>query len=70
MLTKLQLNSRLKELKKSDKTIKWTKQILANKIKVTPMTLYNKFENPDTFRISEIKKMVNIGFLKGVIIEL
>jgi|TARA_Y100001973_G_C5195244_1_gene333780 DNA-binding XRE family transcriptional regulator len=63
VLEKQQLTSRLKELKMS-------KRKLANELGVTTMTLYNKFENPDNFKLMEIKRMVKIGFLKSIIIEL
>ena len=63
VLKKLQLEYRLKELE-------ITKQNLARKIKVTPMTLQNKFKNPDSFKLSELQDMVKCGFLKSLIIEL
>jgi len=47
-----------------------SKRKLANELGVTTMTLYNKFENPDNFKLMEIKRMVKIGFLKSIIIEL
>ena len=42
MLDKEMLEGRLKEMKLD-------KQKLANKIDVTLMTMYNKFNNPDSF---------------------
>ena len=63
VLEKQQLTSRLKELKMS-------KRKLANELGVTTMTLYNKFENPGNFKLMEIRRMVKIGFLKSIIIEL
>ena len=44
MLTKELLENRLKEMKLD-------KQKLANKVDVTLMTMYNKFNNPDSFKI-------------------
>ena len=63
VLNKSQLTGRLKELKMS-------RRKLANELGVTTMTLYNKFENPDSFKLDEIRRMVKIGFLKSMIIEL
>ena len=51
MLDKEMLEGRLKEMKLD-------KQKLANKIDVTLMTMYNKFNNPDSFKISELKKLI------------
>ena len=47
-----------------------TKLTLARKIGITPMTLHNKFNEPNTFKANELEKMVRIGFLKSLIIEL
>ena len=63
MLTKEILESRLKEMKLD-------KQKLANKIDVTLMTMYNKFNNPDSFKISELKKLARVGFIKNLRIDL
>tara|TARA_Y100001938_G_C7913996_1_gene341016 strand:- start:429 stop:620 length:192 start_codon:yes stop_codon:yes gene_type:complete len=63
MLTKEILESRLKEMRLN-------KEKLANKIDVTSMTMYNKFNNPDTLKISELKKLAKVGFIKSLIIEL
>lgn len=63
MLTKDILEGRLKEMKLD-------KQKLANKIDVTLMTMYNKFNNPDSFKISELKKLAKVGFIKSLIIDL
>tara|TARA_R100000664_G_scaffold9928_2_gene16506 strand:+ start:712 stop:906 length:195 start_codon:yes stop_codon:yes gene_type:complete len=63
LLQRLQLEYRLKELE-------LTKQRLAKKINVTPMTLQNKFKNPESFKLSELKSMVKCGFLKSLIIDL
>jgi hypothetical protein len=63
MLTKKMLEGRLKEMKID-------KQKLANKINVTLMTMYNKFNNPDSFKISELKKLAKVGFVKNFKIEL
>ena len=63
MLTKEILESRLKEMKLD-------KQKLANKIDVTLMTMYNKFNNPDSFKISELKKLAKVGFIKNLRIDL
>ncbi len=63
MLTKDILEGRLKEMKLD-------KQKLANKIDVTLMTMYNKFNNPDSFKISELKKLAKVGFIKSIIIDL
>jgi hypothetical protein len=63
MLTKKMLEGRLKEMKID-------KQKLANKIDVTLMTMYNKFNNPDSFKISELKKLAKVGFVKNFKIEL
>tara|TARA_R100000654_G_scaffold64904_2_gene92631 strand:- start:4453 stop:4644 length:192 start_codon:yes stop_codon:yes gene_type:complete len=63
MLTKEILEGRLKEMKLD-------KQKLANKIDVTLMTMYNKFNNPDSFKISELKKLAKVGFIKSLIIDL
>lgn len=57
------LEGRLKEMKID-------KQKLANKINVTLMTMYNKFNNPDSFKISELKKLAKVGFVKNFKIEL
>jgi hypothetical protein len=57
------LEGRLKEMKID-------KQKLANKIDVTLMTMYNKFNNPDSFKISELKKLAKVGFVKNFKIEL
>lgn len=62
LITKRRLTDRLKELKMS-------RRELANKLDVTTMTLYNKFQNPDSFKVSELEKMVRIGFFKSVIIK-
>ena len=62
MLTKEILENRLKEMKLD-------KQKLANKVDVTLMTMYNKFNNPDSFKISELKKLAKAGFIKSFIIE-
>ena len=63
MLTKEILEGRLKEMKLD-------KQKLANKIDVTLMTMYNKFNNPDSFKISELKKLAKVGFIKNLRIDL
>jgi|TARA_R100001510_G_C7553456_1_gene136301 hypothetical protein len=63
MLTKELLENRLKEMKLD-------KQKLANKVDVTLMTMYNKFNNPDSFKISELKKLAKAGFIKSFIIDL
>jgi|TARA_R100000697_G_C5343466_1_gene169741 hypothetical protein len=63
MLTKEILEGRLKEMKLD-------KQKLANKVDVTLMTMYNKFNNPDSFKISELKKLAKAGFIKSFIIDL
>ena len=63
MLTKELLENRLKEMKLD-------KQKLANKVDVTLMTMYNKFNNPDSFKISELKKLAKAGFIKSLIIDL
>jgi hypothetical protein len=63
MLTKEILEGRLKEMKLD-------KQKLANKIDVTLMTMYNKFNNPDSFKISELKKLAKVGFIKNIRIDL
>ena len=47
-----------------------TKLKLAKKIGVTPMTLHNKFNNPNSFKVSELESMVKIGFIKSLICEL
>ena len=57
------LEGRLKEMKID-------KQKLANKINVTLMIMYNKFNNPDSFKISELKKLAKVGFVKNFKIEL
>tara|TARA_Y100001937_G_scaffold37838_1_gene54016 strand:+ start:2075 stop:2266 length:192 start_codon:yes stop_codon:yes gene_type:complete len=62
MLTTELLEGRLKEMKLD-------KQKLASKIDVTTMTVYNKFNNPDGFKISELKKLTKVGFIKSFIIE-
>tara|TARA_A100001201_G_scaffold77856_1_gene70002 strand:- start:1078 stop:1275 length:198 start_codon:yes stop_codon:yes gene_type:complete len=62
LITKRRLTDRLKELKMS-------RRELANRLNVTTMTLYNKFQNPDSFKVSELEKMVRIGFFKSVIIK-
>ncbi|QDP51185.1 MAG: hypothetical protein Tp172MES766071_28 [Prokaryotic dsDNA virus sp.] len=63
MLDKEMLEGRLKEMKLD-------KQKLANKIDVTLMTMYNKFNNPDSFKISELKKLARVGFIKNLRIDL
>lgn len=63
LIKRLQLEYRLKELG-------MTKLTLARKIGITPMTLHNKFNEPNTFKANELEKMVRIGFLKSLIIEL
>ena len=63
MLTKEILERRLKEMKLD-------KQKLANKVDVTLMTMYNKFNNPDSFKISELKKLARVGFIKNIRIDL
>ncbi len=63
MLDKEMLEGRLKEMKLD-------KQKLANKIDVTLMTMYNKFNNPDSFKISELKKLARVGFIKNFRIDL
>tara|TARA_Y100001938_G_scaffold146775_1_gene226449 strand:- start:2078 stop:2269 length:192 start_codon:yes stop_codon:yes gene_type:complete len=63
MLTKEILEGRLKEMKLD-------KQKLANKVDVTLMTMYNKFNNPDSFKISELKKLAKVGFIKNLRIDL
>ena len=63
MLDKEMLEGRLKEMKLD-------KQKLANKIDVTLMTMYNKFKNPDSFKISELKKLARVGFIKNFRIDL
>jgi DNA-binding XRE family transcriptional regulator len=63
MLERLHLEYRLKELG-------MTKLSLAKKIGVTPMTLHNKFNDPSSFKLSELKAMVKIGFIKSLICEL
>lgn len=63
MLTKEILEGRLKEMKLD-------KQKLANKVDVTLMTMYNKFNNPDSFKISELKKLAKVGFIKNIRIDL
>jgi|TARA_B100001939_G_C16533068_1_gene442901 hypothetical protein len=63
MLTKEILEGRLKEMKLD-------KQKLANKVDVTLMTMYNKFNNPDSFKISELKKLARVGFIKNIRIDL
>jgi|TARA_A100000171_G_C2123751_1_gene142276 hypothetical protein len=63
MLTKEILEGRLKEMKLD-------KQKLANKVDVTLMTMYNKFNNPDSFKISELKKLARVGFIKSIRIDL
>lgn len=63
MLTKEILENRLKEMKLD-------KQKLANKIDVTLMTMYNKFNNPDSFKISELKKLARVGFITNLRIDL
>lgn len=63
MLSKEMLEGRLKEMKLD-------KQKLANKIDVTLMTMYNKFNNPDSFKISELKKLARMGFIKSIRIDL
>ena len=68
MLSKKLLNKRFSELKKDDKL--WTKARLAKKIQITPMSLYNKFENPSSIKYGELEKMVKAGFLKSFVIEL
>ena len=59
MLTKEILEGRLKEMKLD-------KQKLANKVDVTLMTMYNKFNNPDSFKISELKKLAKVGFIRNL----
>jgi len=68
MLNKKLLNNRLSELKKDDKL--WTKARLAKKIQITPMSLYNKFENPGSIKYEELERMVKAGFLKSMVIQL
>jgi hypothetical protein len=63
MLTKEILEGRLKEMKLD-------KQKLANKVDVTLMTMYNKFNNPDSFKISELKKLAKVGFITHLRIDL
>jgi|TARA_R110002012_G_C11447625_1_gene591368 hypothetical protein len=63
MLTKEILEGRLKEMKLD-------KQKLANKVDVTLMTMYNKFNNPDSFKISELKKLAKVGFIRNLRIDL
>ena len=63
MLTKEILEGRLKEMKLD-------KQKLANKVDVTLMTMYNKFNNPDSFKISELKKLARVGFINSIRIDL
>ena len=63
MLDKEMLEGRLKEMKLD-------KQKLANKIDVTLMTMYKKFNNPDSFKISELKKLARVGFIKNFRIDL
>ena len=63
MIKRLQLEYRLKELG-------MTKLQLANKIGVTPMTLHNKFNDPNSFKVSELESMVKIGFIKSLLCEL
>ena len=48
MLKRLQLEYRLKELN-------MTKLTLAKKMGVTPMTLHNKFNDPSSFKVSELE---------------
>ena len=63
MLQRLHLEYRLKELG-------MTKLTLAKKMGVTPMPLHNKFNNPNSFKVSELQSMVKIGFIKSLICEL
>ena len=42
----------------------------ANKVDVTLMTMYNKFNNPDSFKISELKKLAKVGFIRNLRIDL
>jgi|TARA_R110000744_G_scaffold3191_4_gene12461 hypothetical protein len=63
MLKKLQLEYRLKELEMS-------KQTLARKLRVTPMTLHNKFNDPSSFKLSELELMVRVGFVKSLTLEI
>ena len=63
MLTKEILEGRLKEMKLD-------KQKLANKVDVTLMTMYNNFNNPDSFKISELKKLAKVGFIRNLRIDL
>jgi DNA-binding XRE family transcriptional regulator len=63
LIQRLQLEYRLKELG-------MTKLTLAKRLGVTPMTLHNKFNEPNSFKANELEKMVRIGFLKSLIIEL
>lgn len=63
MLTKEILEGRLKQMKLD-------KQKLANKVDVTLMTMYNKFNNPDSFKISELKKLAKVGFIRNLRIDL
>tara|TARA_Y100001963_G_C6606282_1_gene364905 strand:- start:178 stop:372 length:195 start_codon:yes stop_codon:yes gene_type:complete len=62
-LERLQLEYRLKEFG-------ITKLELAKKIGITPMTLHNKFSNPQSFKVNELQQMVRCGFIKNIIIEL
>ena len=63
MLQRLQLEYRLKELG-------MTKLKLAKKMGVTPMTLHNKFNDPSSFKVSELESMVRIAFIKSLMCEL
>ena len=63
MLQRLQLEYRLKELG-------MTKLKLDKKMGVTPMTLHNKFNDPSSFKVSELESMVRIGFIKSLMCEL
>tara|TARA_Y100000361_G_scaffold152298_1_gene171419 strand:+ start:249 stop:440 length:192 start_codon:yes stop_codon:yes gene_type:complete len=48
----------------------WTKLQLAKKLGITPMTLHNKFNDPSSFKVGEIERMVKIGFITSLIIKL
>lgn len=63
MLKKLQLEIRLKE-------IGMTKLVMAKKLGVTPMTLHSRFNDPGTFKLSELETMTRIGFFESLIFKL
>ena len=63
MLKREELEYRLKELEMS-------KQTLARKLRVTPMTLHNKFNDPSSFKLSELELMVRVGFVKSLTLEI